>query len=188
MSFTDKELSIMFCEWYPTAVENKECAICLENLSTITDENEKLSCDHTFHKDCISKWSKNTCPCCRSKILTDLPDNFGIIYRSALDDRSLIRSHGLGRRSNFPGRTVNDPISDDYAEGPVSIERSIQALVNDIDQENITRSESVFNSFANRSLANSDGYRRIQQGATTEERIHLLRQMLNVREQTPAVR
>lgn len=43
----------------------QECSICLE---TDDKPTQTLSCNHTFHKKCISKWLKNSdsCPMCRS--------------------------------------------------------------------------------------------------------------------------
>lgn len=46
------------------------CSICLnefDELKTVTN------CNHTFHENCIKKWTENggnNCPLCRSKILT----------------------------------------------------------------------------------------------------------------------
>ena len=49
--------------------DNYECSICLDSISSISDENKKLPCNHIFHKECISKWKVNTCSCCRSIIV-----------------------------------------------------------------------------------------------------------------------
>ena len=44
--------------------ENENCSICLE-----AEKKEwiKLSCNHSFHKDCINMWvaTNRTCPVCR---------------------------------------------------------------------------------------------------------------------------
>jgi hypothetical protein len=55
----------------PTPTENKECVICLTNMTT--DSMQRTVCNHTFHSKCLKEWTKrkNTCPCCR----TTLPIN-----------------------------------------------------------------------------------------------------------------
>ena len=46
---------------------NKECPICLHNLS---DNIIVTKCNHTFCKNCLDKWQKNnsSCPICRQNI------------------------------------------------------------------------------------------------------------------------
>jgi len=43
-----------------------ECSICYENITKETGKAE-LSCSHTFHLNCLSKWflKNENCPCCR---------------------------------------------------------------------------------------------------------------------------
>lgn len=40
------------------------CSICLDEI----DETNKIetTCNHLFHKNCLDKWERNTCPNCRS--------------------------------------------------------------------------------------------------------------------------
>lgn len=46
--------------------ENKhECSICLDDPKYIFC---KLNCSHIFHHFCMSKWTHNTCPLCRSNL------------------------------------------------------------------------------------------------------------------------
>ena len=49
-------------------VEN--CSICFEELEDENREEYKLSCDHVYHRDCISQWLNNhtTCPLCRADV------------------------------------------------------------------------------------------------------------------------
>ena len=45
------------------------CSICLEDLKCnliITP------CKHKFHRNCLEKWTKNSCPLCRRKIYDSL--------------------------------------------------------------------------------------------------------------------
>ena len=46
---------------------NKECPICLDELSK---QVIKLNCGHFFHPNCINQWliSKNICPLCKFEI------------------------------------------------------------------------------------------------------------------------
>lgn len=44
------------------------CSICLEVVNSSNDDNWFVSkCNHLFHKKCISKWTRNTCPLCRKR-------------------------------------------------------------------------------------------------------------------------
>jgi hypothetical protein len=51
---------------------NDDCSICLSKLSklVISSKSHTLSCNHTYHKNCIDEWFKNnsTCPLCRTNI------------------------------------------------------------------------------------------------------------------------
>ena len=52
------------------------CAICLDNLNEINDENKKKNCDkivetvcnHKFHYNCIVNDNINNCPLCREEL------------------------------------------------------------------------------------------------------------------------
>ena len=46
-----------------------ECPLCYELLS----ENNSITtrCNHTFHKSCLNKWNKSSCPMCRHKYLDE---------------------------------------------------------------------------------------------------------------------
>ena len=47
---------------------DKTCSICLETVNDCKNDNWFISkCNHLFHKKCISKWTKNTCPLCRKR-------------------------------------------------------------------------------------------------------------------------
>jgi hypothetical protein len=45
----------------------KECSICYDPI--IAKEGVSLNCNHAFHKECMSEWSKinKNCPYCRGK-------------------------------------------------------------------------------------------------------------------------
>jgi len=46
---------------------DKTCSICLNNVNHNDDNWIITKCNHLFHKRCISKWNKNTCPLCRKR-------------------------------------------------------------------------------------------------------------------------
>jgi len=47
---------------------DKTCSICLDLVSNCNNDNWFISkCNHIFHKKCISKWKRNTCPFCRKR-------------------------------------------------------------------------------------------------------------------------
>ena len=52
---------------YKEVMKSEECAICLEKI-----EKDKLeilnNCGHMYHKECITRWSKN-CPLCKKDII-----------------------------------------------------------------------------------------------------------------------
>ena len=53
-----------------------ECSICLENIENLNLCT--LSCNHTFHADCIitSAINKNSCPICRNIIIPSSKSTF----------------------------------------------------------------------------------------------------------------
>lgn len=42
--------------------EVRDCHICYEN---IVKDARHLPCAHSYHNECIAKWTMNTCPDCR---------------------------------------------------------------------------------------------------------------------------
>jgi|TARA_B100001250_G_scaffold153745_1_gene132039 hypothetical protein len=49
--------------------KEEECVICLESITydaKCQKTIEVLDCGHMFHKACINKWRKNSCPTCRN--------------------------------------------------------------------------------------------------------------------------
>ncbi len=44
----------------------RNCSICLENIHF--SDLYKTCCNHCFHKECIKKWNKSSCPICRTCI------------------------------------------------------------------------------------------------------------------------
>ena len=60
-----------------------QCYICLENLNQDEESNPQKTCEtncfHTFHIDCIEKWSlygHNNCPVCKSTSISLQPIQF----------------------------------------------------------------------------------------------------------------
>jgi hypothetical protein len=49
---------------------SEPCAICLDSIVPCSTGRVELSCAHTFHLKCISKWigKSHVCPLCRKKV------------------------------------------------------------------------------------------------------------------------
>lgn len=49
---------------------SEPCVICLESIVPCSTGRVELSCSHTFHLKCISKWigKSHVCPLCRNKL------------------------------------------------------------------------------------------------------------------------
>lgn len=47
---------------------NEECSICYNEI--LPDDMYELTCSHSFHKECITRWIRNnpTCPLCRCNV------------------------------------------------------------------------------------------------------------------------
>ncbi|KAH3675901.1 hypothetical protein WICPIJ_009218 [Wickerhamomyces pijperi] len=41
------------------------CPVCLERMDSETSGLLTISCQHTFHSSCLTKWKDDTCPVCR---------------------------------------------------------------------------------------------------------------------------
>ena len=65
----------------PQNEEAEECSICIENIEPENHDSAQLTCNHTFHKECIDDWfksqtDKNThksCPICRKDFNNENP-------------------------------------------------------------------------------------------------------------------
>ena len=80
----------------PPPPESNECAICLMNITP--DSMKRTECNHTFHSECLKKWTtrKNTCPCCRATLHAPPITERYRQYRIALPDMALrVRSSAL---------------------------------------------------------------------------------------------
>jgi hypothetical protein len=46
----------------------EDCSICLEHIIN-DDPKQKTVCHHTFHADCLTRWTQanNSCPLCRTR-------------------------------------------------------------------------------------------------------------------------
>ena len=63
----------------------QECSICFENVkSTNTVGTKRLTCGHSYHRDCILEWfiTSDECPVCREK----QPDDPFIIFKLKVED------------------------------------------------------------------------------------------------------
>ncbi|CCH45516.1 BRCA1-associated protein [Wickerhamomyces ciferrii] len=57
------------------------CPVCLERMDSETTGLLTISCQHTFHCNCLSKWKDDTCPVCRYSNLMANP----LMSREGLD-------------------------------------------------------------------------------------------------------
>lgn len=48
-----------------TLIELPTCPVCLERMDSAVTGLLTIACQHTFHCQCLSKWSDDTCPICR---------------------------------------------------------------------------------------------------------------------------
>lgn len=87
----------------------EDCAICFETLEE--NINNKWSCNHKFHSNCIKQWKKNSCPLCRitklnnqnildinklKNICKNLEGNIKEIYLELFNDKDCItNNHNL---------------------------------------------------------------------------------------------
>ena len=68
-----KENQLVSCQTWKVQKHGPEteerCSICLENY-TNKDTAMKISCDHTFHKNCLLKWLQQhqRCPLCQNSV------------------------------------------------------------------------------------------------------------------------
>ena len=62
------EEDISRLEIVPYEGDDVQCSICLNNITTGQDVTS-LSCEHTFHSQCIQRWFRRnaTCPVCRAE-------------------------------------------------------------------------------------------------------------------------
>merc|ERR1712185_220576 len=47
------------------AIELPSCPVCLERLDPSVAGVVTIVCDHTFHCECLRRWSDSSCPVCR---------------------------------------------------------------------------------------------------------------------------
>lgn len=61
-----------------TTVDERQCAICFEELADKTALTT-LECTHSFCTSCILRWfqTNNTCPCCRAEVPNVVPSRGG---------------------------------------------------------------------------------------------------------------
>ena len=95
---------------------NSSCGICLEEFGEL--EIAQMPCGHSYHKDCLTTWLKNsnTCPHCRFEVLTDNEDyNRGVIER--MSKRKIVQIDGL-----------NEPESSHLEGSPLKRSKSVSQL------------------------------------------------------------
>ena len=60
------------------------CAICLDDV--VYDEELRLECTHTFHKECLAGLQNKVCPLCR-KEMTNLPSDLDAVLDANVEKR-----------------------------------------------------------------------------------------------------
>jgi len=84
--------------------KSSTCSICLEPLK---ENAKKTSCNHIYHKECISEWinnNKNTCPLCRKNLFICKNNcNNGLLYSEYIG--KIIPKHlrGISNRNTTDG-------------------------------------------------------------------------------------
>lgn len=77
------------------------CPICLDPMAVV-NENYKLNCNHTFHKECLQRWleTKNICPMCRTNVEPDLR----YVDDKILSEAKRLHIENMRRYAMFIGR------------------------------------------------------------------------------------
>jgi len=73
------------------ACSDEICAICLEPIDLIQSRQHCIVVGHPFHKDCLVRWGKDTCPTCRGRIIFRFiksPEDILPLWRSIRKDSS----------------------------------------------------------------------------------------------------
>lgn len=67
------------CQWHMGSKPN--CSICFDDIEI---KRYPMSCNHSFHEECILRWyhESNVCPVCRA----EQTDDKYIIFKRALED------------------------------------------------------------------------------------------------------
>jgi len=71
------------------------CPICMEN-----NPEYNTICNHTFHKECLDKWNKNSCPYCRQILYYN---NYFIKHKtySDMDGIGLLSTISIANNINY---------------------------------------------------------------------------------------
>lgn len=92
--------------------EINSCSICCNDITLQTGKSS-LSCHHSFHLKCISRWlsKNNSCPCCRNEVSTEFEN-----LRFLQDDRDEARDE-LNERIDELDNDENEHEGDEGDEG-----------------------------------------------------------------------
>ncbi|CAI8509349.1 unnamed protein product [Pichia kudriavzevii] len=63
------------------------CPVCLDRLDSDVSGLLTIPCQHTFHSDCLSKWSDDSCPVCRNALKPNKNKRLGT---SLLNESTLV--------------------------------------------------------------------------------------------------
>lgn len=99
------------------------CAICLDVLGN-DQKNYKLSCNHTFHHECIDSWIKDnpSCPICRKSIDQQEYSRFNVSLKTLKEDKwnVTVKSNRIKISKDNKLFNLNDLISFDGLDGKIS--------------------------------------------------------------------
>jgi len=122
--------------------KEEECVIC---MGSINNEKFTTSCNHIFHKDCLTRWcqQKNSCPSCRT--INILPCQAQCLPADS--------SNSLIRDSPFYHILENE-----YWQSPATTLRSGRPYFNNIINNNYNNNINNINNNNNNNINNNNNY------------------------------
>ena len=125
--------------------EEEECVICMGSINNEINEKFTTSCNHVFHKDCLSRWCQqnNSCPSCRT--INVLPSQAQCLPGDS--------SNSLIRDSPFYHILENE-----YWQGPDTTLRSGRPYFNNIINNNYNNNINNINNNNYNNINNNNNY------------------------------